>query len=80
MLVITGAGRAFCAGQDLADPDMAMGAKAPDIGNVVEQNYKPLILRRKETKVRRLHPKSSPIQTRTRYQDGVEISRTTVSL
>ncbi|MGI9133313.1 MAG: 2-(1,2-epoxy-1,2-dihydrophenyl)acetyl-CoA isomerase PaaG [Rhodoferax sp.] len=44
VLVLSGAGRAFCAGQDLADPEMAMGATAPDIGNVVEKYYKPLIL------------------------------------
>ena len=44
VLVLTGAGRAFCAGQDQADPEMAIGPMQPDIGNLVEKYYKPLIL------------------------------------
>ena len=53
VLLLTGAGRAFCAGQDLADPDMAApdGASMPDIGNVVEKNYKPLVLRLQNLRV-----------------------------
>ena len=52
VLVLTGADRAFCAGQDLADPDMQkVDGKMPDIGNVVEANYKPLVLRLQNLRV-----------------------------
>lgn len=51
VLVLAGAGRAFCAGQDLADLDMGPGRPAPDIGDVVERNYKPLVLRLQNLRV-----------------------------
>ena len=44
VLVLTGAGRGFCAGQDLADRTVAPGAEAVDLGQSIERNYKPLIL------------------------------------
>ena len=46
VLILGGAGRAFCAGQDLADPAMQeVDGKLPDIGNLVERYFKPLVMR-----------------------------------
>jgi len=42
-LLLTGAGRGFCAGQDLADRAVAADAEPVDLGHSIETNYNPLI-------------------------------------
>ncbi len=44
-LLITGAGRGFCAGQDLGDRAVSSDQAAPDLGMSVERFYNPLIRR-----------------------------------
>ena len=44
VLLLTGAGRGFCAGQDLSDRSVAPGGQAVDLGETVEKYWAPLVM------------------------------------
>ncbi|MDP9066104.1 MAG: 2-(1,2-epoxy-1,2-dihydrophenyl)acetyl-CoA isomerase PaaG [Pseudomonadota bacterium] len=44
VLILSGTGRSFCAGQDLGDRAIAPGGRGVDLGDSIERHYKPLVM------------------------------------
>jgi 2-(1,2-epoxy-1,2-dihydrophenyl)acetyl-CoA isomerase len=44
-VILTGTGRAFCAGQDLAEIVPPDGSRGPEVSDIVAQSYNPLVRR-----------------------------------
>lgn len=43
VVLLTGAGKGFCAGQDLSDRAISPGTGRPDLGDSIEKRYNPLV-------------------------------------